>query len=387
MKKVVIVGGGFSGLSAAERLAARKDVDLTIIDRALAFSFKPMLPDIIGCRVSPEALLYDLADAADRMGARFIQTEAKAIDWRERRIETDAGPVAYDFVLITSGSETAFHGREDIRANAFKLDTVNDCNAINEAVIDDCFERAVVSGGGYTGIEAATNLRSLENSAGKKLEVIIVEVGRELLPGAPAWMRDYTERNLAKMRIETALETTVESYEKDTALLSDGRALKNSLLVWTAGQHAAWPAHEDGIRRTVNGRLVVDEYLLAAEGCFAAGDAAAFMVDGRPQRLAVQISIDQGVCAARNIIAQISGKSMKRYKPRDLGLVIPMANNRGCGIALGVNIKGRLPVWLHYLMSAFRSFGWHNRTQVLKSMLRNSFISSQGSRRESADIL
>lgn len=376
MKKVVIVGCGFAGLTAARKLAGCGNIDLTMIDRASAFSFKPMIPDIIGCRVSPEALLYDLAYAADRISAHFIQTEAKAIDWRERRIETDAGPVAYDFALITSGSETAFRGRDDIRAKAFKLDTVADCNAINEAVIEDCFERAVVSGGGYTGIEAATNLRSLENSAGNKLDVIIVEVGRELLAGIPAWMRDYTEQNLVKMRIETALETTVESYEKRTVQLSDGRALKNSLLVWAAGQNAAWPARDDGIRRAANGRLVVNEYLLAAEGCFAAGDAAAFMVDGHPQRLAVQISIDQGACAARNIIAQTSGKSMKPYKPLDLGFVIPMANNLGCGRVLGMNIKGRAPVWMHFLMSAFRSFGWRNRIKVLKAMLRNSFTSS-----------
>ena len=62
---------------------------------------------------------------------------------------------------------------------------------------------------------------------------------------------------------------------------------------------------------------------------------------------------------------------MKPYKPRDLGIVIPLANNRGCSRALGVNIKGRLPVWLHYLMSDFRSFGQNNRLKILKAMLLN----------------
>ena len=85
--------------------------------------------------------------------------------------------------------------------------------------------------------------------------------------------------------------------------------------------------------------------------------------------MAVQFSIHQGSFAALNILRSISGKRLRNFRPLDLGYIIPLADNCSCGKVLGINIKGKLPTLLHFLMSVYRSWGLKNKLRVLKDLV------------------
>ncbi|MCX5713087.1 MAG: hypothetical protein NTY47_08570 [Candidatus Omnitrophica bacterium] len=99
------------------------------------------------------------------------------------------------------------------------------------------------------------------------------------------------------------------------------------------------------------------------------GDSAQVASKAGFLRMAVQFSILQGVSAAGNIKHLLHSKPLKKYNPVDLGYIIPMANNRSCGQIMGIDLKGRLPTLMHYLMCIYRSFGIKNRLGIIKELI------------------
>jgi NADH dehydrogenase FAD-containing subunit len=85
--------------------------------------------------------------------------------------------------------------------------------------------------------------------------------------------------------------------------------------------------------------------------------------------MTVQFAIAQGDLAANNIIRSIKGKKLIEYKPVDLGFIIPMANNHSCGNVFGVNLKGKLPTLLHFIMCVYRLYGMRNKIGFIKSLM------------------
>jgi NADH dehydrogenase len=99
----------------------------------------------------------------------------------------------------------------------------------------------------------------------------------------------------------------------------------------------------------------VDATLAATERVFAVGDAARFLRNGTELRMSVQFALSEGRAAARNVWRAILGRPLRGFHPRDPGYVVPMANGRSCGEALGVPVTGHTATFLHYFMSAYRS--------------------------------
>lgn len=371
MAKVIIVGCGFAGLTAARKLARRENIDLTLIDSRKAFTFKPLLPDIIGDRTPSEALLYPYKSFTEKTGARFEHAKVKAVDTQSKLIKTDKDDFNYDYAIISSGAETIFHGREDLRPSAYRADSVRQAERIIKALCDGSITSAVVVGGGYTGVEAATNLRSWSVRHSRPLEILLLEIGHQILAGLPEWMRLYCADNLRRLKIIVLTQTSVDSMNGKTASLSNGRVIENAFLLWSAGQRATQFDEENGIERDRSGRIVVDPYLRASDNCFVAGDAAGFAVDGTPLRFSAQFAVAEGSRAAGNILRQTAGQPIRPFRPIDPGYIIPMGNNRGCGRVFGLRTRGPLPVWMQFAACAIRSYGRRQKISVAKALARN----------------
>jgi len=370
MPRVVIIGGGFGGLSAARRLRKRApEADCTLIDRKETTDFLPMLPDLLSRRVGAELLCRDLAALASRIGFQFLHASVTSVDLKRKLVRTGAGPVEYDYLIIAGGSETDFHGRDDLREAAFTLDSVADALALANAVETDDFDAVVVAGGGYTGVETATNLRRYFAKHAVEKRILLVEYGASLVGSLETWMRDYVGRNLRAMDIDVALGASVDRVESGAVHLTDGRTVERAILVWTAGVRAVDFVQKLDAEKCPRGRLEVDEFLRVNASCFAAGDAACVMHRDRPMRMAVQISLDEGACAGENVARLIRGRRLRRYRPRDLGWVVPMANDRSCGRALGFGVRGVAATALHYLMCILRTRGLARKTALVADLL------------------
>lgn len=366
MKKIVIIGGGFAGISALKRLRqSGLALDISVVDKKRTFDFLPMLPDVIGRGIAPEYLSRGIGCFKPDL----INEEVVSLDLDRREAATAGRVIPYDYLLIASGSETNFYGNDQIKKFAFTLDSANDAKKLREAIKERAPQAFVISGGGYTGIEVATNLRSYLDKNKKECRVIIVERAPAILGPLPEWMKTYVGKNLDELKIEVMANTSISAIDGGRITLSDGKIIDEAMLIWAAGVKAAGFIQALKVEKNPQGRIKVDEYLRLNDSVFAAGDASFFTARNAPLRMAVQFSIAEGECAADNIIRSIKGKALRKYKPLDLGYVIPMANNRSCGRIMGIDMRGILPTVLHYLMCIYRSRGFRNKMGILSALL------------------
>ena len=371
MKRVAIIGGGFAGVSALKLLSGQRDrFAVTLIDKKASFEFLPALPDIVGGRIAPEFLTYPLNDLCGKRHAEFIQTEVQAIDLAKRTIDAAQGAYSYDYLLLAAGSRTNFYGNRDLQEYASTLDSVEQAKHIVSQLTEDTYEQFLIGGGGYTGIEIATNIwRFLARRTITK-KIIIVERAPSILGPLPDWMKKYVLSNLARLKIEVLTNTTITEISGDTIRLSNGRSFTKTLLIWAAGvktPDCVFGLNEEKDRQ---GRIKVDEFLRLNETCFVAGDAASVVYQGVPLRMSVQFALTQGAAAADNIIRAAKGKKLRRYVPGDPGYIVPMANNASCGLAREVPVKGLIGIGLHYFVCIYRSLGFKNRWGIFSNLVK-----------------
>ena len=368
MSSVVIVGGGFAGLWAAAHLP--RDIDVTLVDPRAQQHFLPLLPDLVGRKLPADALLLPLGGACERAGVSLVPEACTGFDLGRRAVVTGSGEIGYDVLLIAGGSVSNFYGSDELAASALTLDSVDDALRLRDAVSGGEYRAYVVSGGGYTGVEAATNIRRLLVRRGRTGRIVIVDPADALCVSIPDPYQAYIERNVRSMGVEVRLGVTVERAGEDGVRLSNGETVADALLVWTAGVRTPDFVAGLDLPKTKQGRLLVDEHLRIREGVFAAGDCAAVAQAGGHLRMGVQFAIAEGICAAENIARTVAGRPLRPFRPRDLGYVVPMANLRGCGRALGVPMRGVPPVLLHYLMCIYRTPGARRRVRLWAGLLR-----------------
>jgi NADH:ubiquinone reductase (H+-translocating) len=368
--KIIIIGGGFGGLAAVNKLGcSRLNVEVTLIDKKETFDFLPELPDVVGRGVKPEHLTYNIESLIKRKHFKFLQAEVTEVDLQKRQVIAGGKSLAYDYLVIASGSETNFYGQEEIKRFAYKLDSVNDAVRISQAVKSNSFDNFIISGGGYTGIEAATNLWKYCHDHKISKKIYIVERALSLLGPLPQDLKSYTVSNIEKLGIKVILNTTIAKIDAYSVSLSDGQVFDKAMLIWAAGVKTVDFIWKLNLSKNAQGRLKIDEYLRADERCFVVGDAAEVTYKGKILRMAVQFSIFQGSLTGGNIIRAMGGKPLKKYRPLDLGYVVPMANNKSCGLIMGLFVSGWLATFLHYMMCAYRSASLKNAAGMIKDVL------------------
>lgn len=368
MKRILIVGGGFAGLAAAERLGGRAGLDVTLVDRKTTSDFLPLLPDVAAGRMDSALLTAPLPELADRYGFRFIHDTVTRVDRIRQIVHLENSELTYDYLLVAGGAGTNFYGNRQAQEHAFPLYSAEDARRLQEAVRSGTYENYVIAGGGYTGVEIATQLRVALAALNRPGRVMIVEKSISIAKALPLWMRTMVHANLARMKIEGLESCELSAIGPRELSFSTGLTIDNALLVWVAGVRAAGFTDTLGLEHNPQGRLVVTDTLQVDERIFVAGDAALFRHKGVPLRMSIQFALTQGSCAAANMARAATGKALVPYRPLDPGYILPMANGLSCGLIFGIPLQGRLPTLLHYVMCAYRSIGWPRTRGVLRGM-------------------
>ncbi len=377
---IVIVGGGFAGVSALRHLYRSKrvffkDFRLILVDRKDNHEFLPMLPDVIGGWMRPENLSAGLKKISDRHSCEFINDEAANIDFEKRELKLSAATLSYEFLIICSGSETNFFGDEKARANCFKLDNVADAVRIRENILNRSRLgniNVVIVGGGYTGVEIATNVRRLLGKGGPGHKIHILERAGDILMMVPEWIRKEVGRELKNLDIEINCNDSLKEYDGEKVLLESGRSIENAFCIWAAGvKTSSFIDKADVAKERTRIRVEGDLGIARKDkNVFVAGDAGYFFDDRQKQalRMAVMFSMGQGKTAAVNVINNISKRPLCKYKAVDLGYLVPMAHGVAPGIALGRSVRGRLGYLMHYSMCVYLSER-ENKPGIIKDFI------------------
>jgi len=353
MHRVVVVGAGFAGLSAARALIG-KPVEVTIVDQRNFHTFQPLLYEVATAGLESGDVAYPIRvifGKADNV--TFRMAEVTGVDWERREVLlADAHPLPFDSLVIASGATAKFFGIPGASDHSFPLYTLTDARRLRDHIlrrmedVDAHPEGAaargaltfVVVGGGPTGVEVAGALAELldvavrhdgfrfDRSAGR---IVLVDALDRLLTPFRESAADYAAGTLAGRGIELRLGHLVKAVRADAVELDDGSVIPTRTVVWAGGVTVEnTVAGQIGAPTGPNGRLVVrpDLSVEGHDGVYAVGDAAAVLWGPGEDAERVcpqvaQVAIQSGGHAAGQILARLDGKDTTPFRYTDKGIM------------------------------------------------------------------
>jgi NADH dehydrogenase len=388
---VVILGGGFGGLSAAKRLK-NEPVRVTLLDRRNHHLFQPLLYQVATATLSPGDIASPIRWILRRAkNLHVLLADAMAIDTGARRITLDdRSTLDYDYLLVATGASHAYFGHPEWAQYAPGLKTLEDALEIRRRLLlaFEYAERAtdhvrrqelltfVIVGGGPTGVELAGTLaemarrtlraefRSIDTA---KTRIVLVEAGPTILAAFPEKLRDAGRSSLLRLGVEVRERTAVTHIDARGVNLGDER-LNASTVIWAAGVAASPVVTTLGAPLDRVGRVLVNPDLSIPDhrDVFVVGDAAAFVHQtGKPLPGVAQVAMQSAARAASNIVRLIEGQPTRQFEYHDKGSMAIVG--RGSAIAdFGWTQFAGVIAWLSWLfIHIFMLIGFRNRLTVM----------------------
>jgi NADH dehydrogenase len=330
--RVVVVGGGFAGLTAARELAGAP-VDITLVDQANHHCFQPLLYQVATATLSPAEVAWPIRAILRRQAnARVAMARVTDVDVAAREVVTSAGRLPYDTLVLATGAGHDYFGNDDWARFAPGLKRVEDAVRIRARVLMafeqaelsvDPTERArlltfVIVGGGPTGVEMAGAIAEVARHAlredfrridPRRARILLVEAGPRVLGGFPYHLSDYTRAALARLGVEVITDRPVTGCDARGVDLGEER-IEAATLVWAAGVKASPAARWLGAAHDRAGRVEVaaDLTVPGHPEIFAIGDTAAVPgPDGTPVPGIAPAAKQMGSHAAAAIRARLGG--------------------------------------------------------------------------------
>jgi NADH:quinone reductase (non-electrogenic) len=333
--RLVIIGAGFAGMYAALSAARLRDIqgvspeelEIALVAPEPTLVVRPRLYE-----AKPETVTAPLQDVLKAIDVIYVQGSAETIDTKSRAVEilTAKGAkksLSYDRLVVAAGGRLFRPSIPGLAEHGFSVDQLDDAIALDRHLhsladrpAKNGRDTIVVAGGGFTGIEAATEMPArLRAILGKeaKPRVIIVERNSVIAPDMGAGPRPVIEDALRNLGVETRLGAGVASLDESGVTLSSGEHIEAETVVWAAGMRAAPLTAQIPAERDNFGRLLVDRdlHVPGVAGVFATGDAARAACDdlGNYALMSCQHATRMGAFAGNNAAAELLGVPTKPY--------------------------------------------------------------------------
>ncbi len=362
--RVLILGGGFAGVGAAQKLE-HADAEVVLVDRHDYHTFQPLLYQLATGLLETTAVGHSLRDLLSRHeNTALHKAGVTAIDLEQRTVEFDEiAPISYDYLVFALGAEVNFFGTAGAPDHAFPMYTLPHAVHLKDHLLErweaadrdpsllaDGALNVVVVGGGPTGVETAGALAELYRSDFAKdypgvdpedARVTLVEAGPELFGMFKPKLRDYAEKALTKRDVEVKTGEVVASVTPTTVTLKSGETLKAHTLVWGAGLQGNPIVQSLGLELQRGNRIGVgpDLTLPGHSEVFVVGDVAA-ITDSKTEQVLPQlgsVALQSGEHAGTTIADGIAGKEPKPFKYKDKGTMATI----GRGAAVVQMLGGR----------------------------------------------
>ena len=298
--RVVVIGGGYAGVIAANHLRLRPDVEITLVNPRPDFVERIRLHQLV---TGSDDGVVDYAEILGP-GIELLVDAATRIDTETRQVELFSGPpVPYDYLIYAVGSGSARPAVPGADEFAYPIADLEEAQRLTAALADLHYGAPVcVVGAGPTGIETAAELA-------EQGRTVTLVCGAVLGPYLSTPGRRSVAKRLRKLGVEIVdgPQAVVTAVTADAVTLGDGRRLASMVTIWTAGFGVPDLAARSGLRTDAMGRLLTDETLTSVDSdrIVAAGDAAA--PSGQPLRMSCQAAIPLGAQAANTVLARLAG--------------------------------------------------------------------------------
>ncbi|RXG90227.1 NAD(P)/FAD-dependent oxidoreductase [Bradyrhizobium vignae] len=333
--RLVIIGAGFAGMYAALSAARLRDIKGVSPEQLEIALVAPEPTLVVRPRLyepKPETMTAPLLDVLNAIDVVYVQGSAETVDTKSRMVQlaTNKGTrktLSYDRLVVATGSRLFRPNIPGLAEHGFSVDSLDDAVALDKHLHSlpkrpavNGRDTVVVAGGGFTGIEAATEmptrLRAILGN-GAKPRVIIVERNPSIAPDMGEGPRPVIEEALRKVGVETRVGVGVSALDKSGVTLSNGDHIETETVIWAAGIRAAPLTQQIPAERDSFGRLLVDPCLRVpgVRDVFATGDAARAACDdeGNYALMSCQHATRMGAFAGNNAAAELLGVPTRPY--------------------------------------------------------------------------
>jgi NADH dehydrogenase len=387
--RIIVIGGGFGGLSAVRALRSAA-VDVLLIDRFNHHTFQPLLYQVATAGLAAPSIAAPLRHILrSQRNATVLLGEARAIDIEGRTVDVDGVPHPYDFLIIATGSTHAYFGHDEWAPYAPGLKTLDDALRIRERILT-AFERAeatsdpiertewltfLIVGAGATGVELAGTLAEIARHTLKRefrhidpaaAKVLLVEAGPRVLPAFPPSLSAKAHRQLERLGVMVRTGCPVTSLDAQGVLIGDERIAARTVL-WAAGVAASPLGAKLGAPVDRAGRVRVTAQL-ALPGhpeVFVAGDLACVPEETGPVPAIAPAAKQMGRYAAAAILAKLAGRQIAPFRYRDFGSLATIGRMAAVADFGRVRLSGLLAWWVWLIAHVYFLIGFRNRLVVL----------------------
>ena len=361
---VLILGGGFGGVGAAQKLKDA-DADVVLVDRHDYHTFQPLLYQFATGLLESSGVGHSLRDLLESHDNATIHKAAvTGIDLEARQVSFEGmPPITYDYLVFSLGAEVNFFGTEGAAEHAFPMYTLPHAVRLKNHILErweasdrdpsliaDGALNIVVVGGGPTGIETAGAVaelyrsdfsRDYRNVSQDDARITLVEAGPELFPMFKPKLREYATKALEDRTVEVKTGVAVSSVSPTRVTLKSGEELKAHTLVWGAGLSGNELVRSLGIELARGNRIAVGPELTLSDHpeVYVVGDVAA-ITDAKTEQVLPQlgsVALQSGEHAGETIARRIEGKDVKPFEYRDKGTMATI----GRGAAVVQFLRGR----------------------------------------------
>lgn len=327
--RLVIIGAGFAGMYAALSAARLRDLQGILSDKLEIELVAPQPTLVVRPRLyepRPETLTAPLLKLLEAIDVRYVQGTAETVDTRLNTVGIVTGggehrTMAFDRLVLATGSRLFRPDIPGLAEHVFSVDQLDDAVALDRHLhglarrpASASRDTVVVAGGGFTGIETATEMPArLRAILGDKaaIRVVIVDRNDAIAPDMGAGLRPVIENALRKVGVEVRLGAGVASVDEGGVTLTSGERIESATVIWAAGMRAAPLTQQIPAERDNLGRLLVDRALRVpgVGGIFASGDAAKAACDdvGNYALMSCQHATRMGAFAGHNAAAELLG--------------------------------------------------------------------------------
>ncbi|MFL5484015.1 MAG: NAD(P)/FAD-dependent oxidoreductase [Gemmatimonadaceae bacterium] len=404
--RVVIVGGGFGGISAARALRSA-NVDITLIDRTNHFIFQPLLYQVATAALAPSDITAPIRWIVRHLrNIEVLMAEVREVDVQRRvvRVDDELREIPYDYLIVATGSRHAYFGHNEWEPYAPGLKAVEDASEIRrrfllayenaEKSVDEKAREEyltfVIVGGGPTGVELAGAFPYIARKAlapdfkrvdTRRTRVILVEAGPRILPTFPEDLAARAQRDLNELGVEVRVNSFVTAVEADGVRIGNEKIRARNAF-WAAGNLASpvgkfldGPLDRAG-RIQVNPDLSVPGH----PEIFAIGDLAALVQDGRPVPGVGPAAIQEGKSAGKNIKRDLRREPRKNFRYWNKGDLAVIGRSRAIADLGWIRFAGRLAWFFWLFVHIMYLVGFRNRAVVFFEWAYAYFTNQAGVR-------
>lgn len=408
-RRVLVLGGGFGGAYAAQRLSRRlpNDWELTLVDRNNFLLFYPLLVEAGVGSLEARHVVVPLRKFLRR--GSFLMAEIQSVDLQGRTAQIqiigadEAVQIRFDHLVIATGSATKFPPIPGLKENAFQFKSLADgidlrdrgirllelANTIDDPEKRRAILRVVVVGANFTGIEFAGEYQAFLRDAARsyprvskdEVGIVVLDLADRLLNALEPDLAEYARKHLSRRGMDIRMKTSVSEVGERHVVLTTGERLDAYTTVWCAGITPG-PLLDSmpGLPRNRQGYIECEPDL-SVKGCanvWAIGDLAAVLdAEGKPYAATAQNATREGVLCADNILRSIRNEPLRPFRFNSLGSLAAIGCRTAVAKVFGIKLSGFVAWFAFRTVYLFKMPGWGRRFRIMMDWTADLFLRAE----------